>query len=519
MEGVYWCRESTLLLLEKVKIREPIWNINHTDFMKKNLKRRLLDEICEELKKVYPVMNNLTTDMVVSRYQYLRGHFQKQLRKFYNIPTSSRRTASHKWEFFKACSFMQSGFMINNESCFTSTLRKQLPSDSPNTATSQALVVGEPSKHEEGSLPKKRKLGPPEAPTDGSEDCSQRSKQLAPMLIPLHPPHCNQTAFRATASGTQSIKERGSVKNSHPAKPKKHQALILNDLLEDATFADVTLTAEGQSVKAHKAVLSAMSPYFRSVLQNNPSPHPIIIMPLDMKFEDLKGIINYIYVGEIIVPSENLSSLFKAARVLQISDLSTIDATGLNTPGASSSSSNTQFTHNVDTATPTRTLDIGDTATPTRTNQSDGVRVCTRRKDDINKMQSSNRIQKRTVSSATDHLDKSQKHIHIWANHTAADTDDPLDISNHKRPEGGSSSEQTKDKSSFLEDLPVFLPDGETLSSDIDCDYLEQHEKEFIDSQLHYQGSEWVFHQAPSIISGELNNDATSPVHIKEEFN
>ncbi|XP_063615774.1 protein abrupt-like [Penaeus indicus] len=273
-----------------------------------------------------------------------------------------------------------------------------------------------------------------------------------------------------------------------------------------------------------------MSPYFRSVLQNNPSPHPIIIMPLDMRFEDLKGIINYIYVGEIIVPTQNLSSLFKAAQVLQISDLSTIDATGLSRPGASSSSSNIQFTHNVETATPTGTLDIdetatrtrtpdiGDTATPTRINQSDGVRACTRRKDDVNKIQSSNRIQKCTVSSATDNLDKSQKHIHIWANHTAADTEDPLDISNHKRPEGGSSSEQTKDKSSFLEDLPVFLPDGETLSSDIDCDYLE-HEKEFIDSQLHYQGSEWVFHQAPSIISGELNNDATSLLHIKEEFN
>ncbi|XP_063592585.1 uncharacterized protein LOC134769778 [Penaeus indicus] len=149
MEGVYWCRESTVLLLEKVKAREPIWNMNHTNFMKKNLKRSLFDEICQELKKEYPLMNNLTTDMVVSRYQYLRGHFQKQLRKIYNVPSSSRRTASHKWEFFKACTFMQSGFMINNnESSFTSTLRKQqLPSDSPNTATSQDLVVKFRSHH------------------------------------------------------------------------------------------------------------------------------------------------------------------------------------------------------------------------------------------------------------------------------------------------------------------------------------------------------------------------------------
>lgn len=32
-------------------------------------------------------------------------------------------------------------------------------------------------------------------------------------LLFSHPSHCNQTAFRATGSGTESIEERGSKKH------------------------------------------------------------------------------------------------------------------------------------------------------------------------------------------------------------------------------------------------------------------------------------------------------------------
>lgn len=50
---------------------------------------------------------SLISDDVVQRFQYLRGHFQKLLRKIKNTPNGSGGQAPSKWEFFNACLFMQ----------------------------------------------------------------------------------------------------------------------------------------------------------------------------------------------------------------------------------------------------------------------------------------------------------------------------------------------------------------------------------------------------------------------------
>ncbi|KAG5893680.1 hypothetical protein JTB14_021976 [Gonioctena quinquepunctata] len=43
-------------------------------------------------------------------------------------------------------------------------------------------------------------------------------------------------------------------------------------------LADVTLTCDGINIKAHKFILSACSPYFRTIFKENPCPHPIVIL-------------------------------------------------------------------------------------------------------------------------------------------------------------------------------------------------------------------------------------------------
>lgn len=85
---------------------------------------------------------------------------------------------------------------------------------------------------------------------------------------------------------------------------------------------DVMLTAEGRQVKAHKSVLSAVSPYFSGVLRSNPCQHPVIIMPNDVRYDDLARIISFIYRGEVCVPAKELMSLMKVADQLLITGLS-----------------------------------------------------------------------------------------------------------------------------------------------------------------------------------------------------
>lgn len=53
---------------------------------------------------------------------------------------------------------------------------------------------------------------------------------------------------------------------------------VFDQLLQAEAFVDVTLSAEGHSLKAHKVVLSACSPYFQALFFDNPCKHPIVIL-------------------------------------------------------------------------------------------------------------------------------------------------------------------------------------------------------------------------------------------------
>lgn len=85
-------------------------------------------------------------------------------------------------------------------------------------------------------------------------------------------------------------------------------------------LADVTLTCEGISVKAHKIILSACSPYFRTVFKENPCPHPIVILK-DVFYIDLLAVLNFMYHGEVLVSKDQLKSFLQTAEVLQVSGL------------------------------------------------------------------------------------------------------------------------------------------------------------------------------------------------------
>lgn len=98
-------------------------------------------------------------------------------------------------------------------------------------------------------------------------------------------------------------------------------------------FVDVTLSCEGGAqLRAHKVVLAACSPYFQAVLQNNPCKHPIIILPRDVAFADLRAIIEFVYRGEIDVAQEQINRLLQAADTLKIKGLCEVGDDPANIP-------------------------------------------------------------------------------------------------------------------------------------------------------------------------------------------
>lgn len=110
---------------------------------------------------------------------------------------------------------------------------------------------------------------------------------------------------------------------------------VFSSLLSNQSLVDVTLAAEGKHLQAHKVVLSACSSYFQVILKTtfiwiiiemfwfqslftiNPCKHPIVILK-DVKFLDLKVMVDFMYHGEVNVSQEQLPCILKTAEMLKI---------------------------------------------------------------------------------------------------------------------------------------------------------------------------------------------------------
>jgi len=95
----------------------------------------------------------------------------------------------------------------------------------------------------------------------------------------------------------------------------------LKSIIQEEDFVDVTLHTEGKTLKAHKVYLSACSSYFKNVLKGtNLWQHPILFL-VDVPFQDLQKILEFVYYGEVQVPQKGLPSFLKSAEILKINGL------------------------------------------------------------------------------------------------------------------------------------------------------------------------------------------------------
>jgi hypothetical protein len=80
---------------------------------------------------------------------------------------------------------------------------------------------------------------------------------------------------------------------------------VLDQLLQTESFCDVTLACDGASVKCHKMILSACSSYFQQLFLENNCEHPIVFLK-DIKYEEIRAILDYMYKGEVNVAQDHL---------------------------------------------------------------------------------------------------------------------------------------------------------------------------------------------------------------------
>lgn len=102
-----------------------------------------------------------------------------------------------------------------------------------------------------------------------------------------------------------------------------HQSHILHSfeaLLQQNSLVDVTLVCSDRSLRAHKVVLSACSPFFERVFNDTPCKHPVIVLK-DFRGWLVQAIVDFMYRGEIAVPQERLNQVIQAGESLQVRGL------------------------------------------------------------------------------------------------------------------------------------------------------------------------------------------------------
>ncbi len=93
------------------------------------------------------------------------------------------------------------------------------------------------------------------------------------------------------------------------------------ELREDKDFFDVTLACDdSDQLQAHKVILSACSPFFRTVLRRHRHDHPLLYLK-GVKYLDLVAVLNFMYHGEVNVAQEELNSFLAVAEDLKVKGL------------------------------------------------------------------------------------------------------------------------------------------------------------------------------------------------------
>lgn len=91
------------------------------------------------------------------------------------------------------------------------------------------------------------------------------------------------------------------------------------ELFKSRELTDVTLVFDDQmQLEAHKIILSAWSPVFRSMFANSSHPHPIIFLK-GMSYRNVLSIMEFLYKGEVTIAKDSVDEFLSDAEDLQIS--------------------------------------------------------------------------------------------------------------------------------------------------------------------------------------------------------
>ena len=102
-----------------------------------------------------------------------------------------------------------------------------------------------------------------------------------------------------------------------------HLREALNEMMISSEFADVTLvTDDKQQIRAHRNILGACSPVFKSILQIDSNNTNQVIFLMGIQHSEMESIMQFIYLGEARFNEERMSEFLTVSKNLESSSSS-----------------------------------------------------------------------------------------------------------------------------------------------------------------------------------------------------
>ena len=103
-----------------------------------------------------------------------------------------------------------------------------------------------------------------------------------------------------------------------------HLRGALSQMMISSEFSDVTfVTDDKQQIKAHRNILSAASPVFKSIFQMDSNNANQVIFLMGIQHSEMESIMQFIYLGEARFNEERMSEFLTLSKNLEIKELST----------------------------------------------------------------------------------------------------------------------------------------------------------------------------------------------------
>ena len=98
---------------------------------------------------------------------------------------------------------------------------------------------------------------------------------------------------------------------------------IMQQMIVSETFADVTLVGDDKKyIKAHKVILSACSPFIKSILQMDTDTNNAMIYLEGIQYAEIESLLQFVYFGEATLSQERVNDIVSVSKTLQIEELS-----------------------------------------------------------------------------------------------------------------------------------------------------------------------------------------------------